>query len=240
MKSELKNIEKIRMYKIIAQELMDFIVNNNLQSGDSLPAEIELSNLFNVSRSSVREGLLHLETLGIVTTNHRGGVIVNDPNFKMVSDQLIFGFKKEMISRKDLVDVRKMMEIGALSLALPHLNETHFAKMKQSIESAKVKLEQNASGLEEDLVFHQTILQASNNIIVENFCGVLREFFHYKTHKYNFEIDSKTIKDHEEICNHLENKRLQDAEEAMKRHFEPLYSNDYTLQLNSNIYIYRS
>jgi len=44
-----------------------------IRAGELLPAQRELAELLNVSRSSLREALLVLETLGVVRTKPRRG-----------------------------------------------------------------------------------------------------------------------------------------------------------------------
>lgn len=237
MATKIKSIEKKRMYKIIADELINYIISNNLQPGDTLLSENELSSLFNVSRTSVREGIIHLETLGIVSTNNKQGIVINETNFKTVTDHLIFGFKKDEIEWKGLLDARKILELGALELAIDNLNDEHFRRMEQVIQRSKDKLEQKKSAAEEDLEFHQIILEATDNLIVEKFCVVLREFFHNKPSKFNYEADKATIQDHERIYTCLKNKNKAEAIEALRKHFEPVYDKEYIKNIKSNIYI---
>ncbi|MDF2500151.1 MAG: pyruvate kinase [Anaerosporomusa subterranea] len=60
-----------KSYRAIAEYLRQAIENDHYRCGDRLPSEKELSALFNVSRSSVREALTALEYVGLIEV--RGG-----------------------------------------------------------------------------------------------------------------------------------------------------------------------
>ena len=51
---ELKVVEKKRAYESIVQQVLDLIENGKLKRGDQLPSERELTDIFKVSRTTVR------------------------------------------------------------------------------------------------------------------------------------------------------------------------------------------
>jgi DNA-binding FadR family transcriptional regulator len=55
-----------RVYEEVAERIAQLIENAELQSGDRLPAERDLARRFSVSRPSVREAIIALETAGLV------------------------------------------------------------------------------------------------------------------------------------------------------------------------------
>lgn len=55
-----------RVYEEVAERIAQLIENAQLQSGDRLPAERDLARRFSVSRPSVREAIIALETAGLV------------------------------------------------------------------------------------------------------------------------------------------------------------------------------
>lgn len=65
--------------QVIARRLQDMIRSGELKVGDRLPSQRILSEQMNVSRPSLREALLTLETLGLVQTLPARGTFVRDP-----------------------------------------------------------------------------------------------------------------------------------------------------------------
>jgi DNA-binding FadR family transcriptional regulator len=59
-------IRSKRVYEEVAERIAQLIKNAELQSGDRLPAERDLARRFSVSRPSVREAIIALETAGLV------------------------------------------------------------------------------------------------------------------------------------------------------------------------------
>lgn len=53
-------------HQLIADQIKSLILNRELKVGDKLPPERELAELYNVSRTSVREGLKALEAIGVL------------------------------------------------------------------------------------------------------------------------------------------------------------------------------
>lgn len=63
----------------IARRLQEMIRSGELKAGERLPSQRALSEQLNVSRPSLREALLTLETLGLVQTLPARGTFVMDP-----------------------------------------------------------------------------------------------------------------------------------------------------------------
>lgn len=59
-------IKSKRIYEEVAERIAQLIESSELQSGDRLPAERDLARRFSVSRPSVREAIIALETAGLV------------------------------------------------------------------------------------------------------------------------------------------------------------------------------
>ena len=66
-------------YQIIISELQKMLANGELKCGDKLPSERNMTTLFHLSRTSVREALRAMEMIGIVEKRHgEGNYIVNN------------------------------------------------------------------------------------------------------------------------------------------------------------------
>ncbi|MDA0638314.1 GntR family transcriptional regulator, partial [Nonomuraea sp. MCN248] len=76
--------KRTRTFEDVLGELERRIAENGLTAGDRLPAERQLAEELGVSRSSVREAMRVLETLGVVTSQvgrgpDAGAVLVSRP-----------------------------------------------------------------------------------------------------------------------------------------------------------------
>ena len=71
--------DKAPMTQQVARRLQDMIRSGELKAGEKLPSQRILSERLNISRPTLREALLTLETLGLVHTLPARGTFIADP-----------------------------------------------------------------------------------------------------------------------------------------------------------------
>lgn len=76
---QLTSNKSVRLYRRVADELVEAIRNGTYAVGDKLPAERELAETFEVSRPTVREAMIALEIYGVVEIRHGSGIYVIEP-----------------------------------------------------------------------------------------------------------------------------------------------------------------
>ena len=59
-------VEKKRAYEHIVQQVIDLIEDGKLKRGDQLPSERDLTKIFEVSRTTVREAIHTLESMKLL------------------------------------------------------------------------------------------------------------------------------------------------------------------------------
>jgi len=69
----LKAVKKRRAYEDIVKQIRNLIEKGKLKQGDQLPTERELSEIFKVSRATLREAILSLETMQLVERRQGNG-----------------------------------------------------------------------------------------------------------------------------------------------------------------------
>lgn len=79
----------LRTSEQVARQIVDYISFENLQAGTRLPTERKLSELLQVSRSSIREGLRVLEILGYVYSKQGIGTFVSASTPYLIPEQVI-------------------------------------------------------------------------------------------------------------------------------------------------------
>ena len=63
----MKAIPKNKRYQLIINAIKDYIIEQKLRPGDRLPTENKLTEILQVSRSSIREAVKSLEIVGKAT-----------------------------------------------------------------------------------------------------------------------------------------------------------------------------
>lgn len=83
-------------YMQVAETLLDLIGNGEYEVGTNLPTEIELCDMFGVSRYTIREALRKLQSQGIISRRARTGT-------KVIARTVATGYRQELSSIEDLM-----------------------------------------------------------------------------------------------------------------------------------------
>ena len=79
----MKPIEKKSLYLKISDSIYRYIQMNNLQPGDKLPSERDMSSMLQTSRNSVREALRILEDRGLIYVKTGSGAFMKEESDAM-------------------------------------------------------------------------------------------------------------------------------------------------------------
>ncbi len=170
-------VGKVRpAYQQVADQLRDLILDGSLGSGDRLPAESELAEIFGVSRSTVREALRALASRDLVNTTRgtTGGTFISRMRFDQVSDYLetSLGLMSgaDDVSLANLLEARELLEVPAAGLAALRHEQHHIDEMRVMVER-----ENQARGrgrkFRDHRNFHGLVVEASSNRLL----GVMAE-----------------------------------------------------------------
>lgn len=88
--------KKLALYKQIEMELMEKINSGYYKIGSAIPTEHELSNIYNVSRITVRQATNNLVAQGLLVRNQGSGTFVSNRTPIYERKSRIMGFKEEM------------------------------------------------------------------------------------------------------------------------------------------------
>lgn len=111
--------------------LMKYILDKPVKIGERIPTEGELTELFEVGRSTVREAVKGLVTRGVLEVRRGDGTYVISTIY-MENDVLEFGNVEDRYRLAlDLFDVRLMIEPEIVTWACRKTTEEQIQKLKQ-------------------------------------------------------------------------------------------------------------
>jgi GntR family transcriptional repressor for pyruvate dehydrogenase complex len=177
---------KSKRADLVAEEIKRLITERDLSPGDRLPREIELQQMFSVSKSTMREALKSLEVQGLVTISTGptgGGRIVEVPLDRTVQLMQNYLFFKE-VSIDHIYTVRKLLEPELAAGAVPYLTEADFEALEHSIECCNPSSGRTAditAQRQEDLNFHDILAQANPNSFLRFTCQLINEMLRQLT-----------------------------------------------------------
>src|SRR5213076_1544426 len=92
-------IKSTRIYQEIVRQIKAMIAEGRLKSGDQLPPERDLAEKFLVSRTSVREALRALESVGLIEIRPGEGTFVREVSV----DALVEPLALVLLSQREMI-----------------------------------------------------------------------------------------------------------------------------------------
>jgi GntR family transcriptional repressor for pyruvate dehydrogenase complex len=156
----------------IRDQLLDRIMNGTLEPGARVPSERDLSEQFQVARTSVREAMQGLLSLGVLERRGNRSYVVErlpDVNFDAVDD------RKEFV--RQLFETRRLLELPIIELATERASDEQRAEIRSIADRFDDEMELHEFR-ELDRKFHSVIAQACGNpLLVEVYHKVLARLF---------------------------------------------------------------
>nr|WP_319392714.1 FadR/GntR family transcriptional regulator [uncultured Desulfobacter sp.] len=149
----------------IADQIRASILRGEFSPGEKLPPERKLSQMFGVSRPSVREALNMLASSGLVMSYQGGGTVVQsliDTDQDNALGELI---RNQRACALEVIEVRKGMEALTAYYAAERATPEDVTRMEEILGRMDVQLE-NKKPLEDlDAKLHLQIARATHNVI---------------------------------------------------------------------------
>jgi GntR family transcriptional repressor for pyruvate dehydrogenase complex len=224
-KSENTDIQKKIIYKI--KELINY---KNLEPGDKLPSERMMSEKFGVTRSSIREAIQKLEFYGLLKSIPQSGTFVANIGVIAMNGMIDDILQLKDPDFKSLVETRILLELKSVRLAALRRTEKELGNIKKALEAYSKKVLKGEDAVQEDLLFHLAIANASGNSTLNTFMLKITPEIITNFEKYHVCDDDqalKGIKEHEAIYKAIEQQDSKMGKEKMKEHFKALYQYCY-------------
>jgi DNA-binding FadR family transcriptional regulator len=142
----------------VAEALIDRIETGAYEIGARLPSERQLATEFEVSRPVVREALRILRMLQVIDVQvGRGAFVTGKPDLGTVLDP---NAQRDLL---DVVDVREVIETGALRLARERATDADRAAVAGALAALQEAVAAGGETAELDRRLHETIIQASKS-----------------------------------------------------------------------------
>ena len=160
-------IHKSTAPEMVVEQILDQIEKGELKPGGQLPSQRELSQLFGVGRSSVREATNALAVMGYLEViQGRGTFISKDlpgigPSTAKLQNALAAG------NIFDLMEARELLECKSCQLAAERADEARILPLEQALERARnAGPDDYPSFLDADLKFHYALAEATDNDVI--------------------------------------------------------------------------
>lgn len=220
---EYKPIRTKKIYEQVADSLLDSLKNGTLKSGDKLDSVEVLAKNFDVGRSAIREALSALRAMGLLEMRQGEGTYVKTFDATRFSLPVSVAFLMKSEDVKDLLEVRKILEVGAAGSAAASRSEEDLDQMKKALNAMEEAKGNGELGEQADLNFHMALVRATHNQMLINLMNSVSEIMVQamrETRKLLHTNDGtdKLLQEHKRILAAIEAKEEETAREAMYAH----------------------
>ncbi len=222
----LENFSEIRVEspvdKIIRQ-IRELITSGQLSPGDKLPPERKLSEVFGVGRTNVRDAIKKLEFYGILKTMPQSGTVVAGLGITALEGLITDVLKLEKSDFASLVETRVILETQSAKLAAERRTPEDIIAIQSALEAYEKKVRNGESAVEEDLLFHLKIAEASKNSVLNSLMLIITPDIVNSFVELKVCTDARFIKaseEHRAILQHIVNQDGKAAGRAMLNHLK--------------------
>ncbi|WP_426337442.1 FadR/GntR family transcriptional regulator [Pseudoduganella sp. R-31] len=206
-----------RLYRQVADKIQAMIATEGYGSGDRLPSERELSAKLEVSRASLREGLIALELGGVIEVRSNSGVYICDrPGHAPALPEAGPG-------PFEVLSARRVIEAEIAAIAAQVATDRAIDAILFAVEAMERDHDDVATNEQADRNFHMAIANATGNSAL---VGVMNHLWDQRGHlwhklKEHFqteELRKETLGDHRAILQAIASHDPGAARKAMRVH----------------------
>lgn len=208
----------------------DFIFNQleskQLTVCNRLPTEAQLASTLNISRTSVREALQALKSIGLIESSQGSGYTVVCNTEKSFSDSLRAMMAVKETKLTDISEIREALEIKASELAITRgISDKDISYLSTCIENMETTAKTSSTQTTEyDINFHRKIAEMSGNSFLTSFIFALSSFSsRYILISWD-KVDSDEIQElltsHRNIVHYLKKKNIDLARTEIINHYQ--------------------
>ena len=175
--------------------LLDYIRENHLRAGDALPTETMLVRDLQMSRVVVRESLVCLKALNLVSSRRGSGYKITSGNLAGALAAALHGAARSGLTElNELYELRRTLEIGAIADAVAHATDADKKEVVAALADMEaIKVIENDEDLalynQTELRFHRALLRPARCQALEIVNQAMEDFF-----KYRMELSSDPIR----------------------------------------------
>ena len=214
--------KKVQIKKTLGQQtedqLMKYILDNQIAIGEKIPNEFELAGIFDVGRSTIREAVKGLVSRGILEVRRGDGTYVISTVY-MENDVLGFGQIKDRYQLAlDLFDVRLMIEPEIVTWACRKATKEQIAKLRELCNEVEMLYKQGHNHIQKDIEFHTAIAMGSKNLIIPRLIPIINSSIPLFVETTGNVLKVETIETHREIATAIAQHNAIKAQDAMTMH----------------------
>lgn len=164
----LKPVQRIKLSTQIEEQLKQEILDGKWKAGERLPSEHDLSEIFQVSRVSIRQALQSLSAQGLIETRSGNGSFVKQPGIGDLMNDTIPDIYLAEDSLQSVMEFRRVFEGPVAELAAEKATDQQVQQLEalyhQMVDAASDSVLDHSKF---DFEFHMLIGKMTQNPMIE-------------------------------------------------------------------------
>ena len=190
--------------QLVLEKIQASIRDGEFVPGEMLPSEKEMSDMYGVGKSSVREAVKMLQVLGVVESSQGRGTYLKKTLGPQILKPVLFDMMLQHSSAEEVYEFRLMFDVAYLKLAVTKITD-------EEKELARVKLQKYKELSEShdpdadmaDQEFHKVLLNSTKNNFIIKMGTLIMELCRNYIRKSNAIVDDTVMENHAKILNML-------------------------------------
>lgn len=222
----LKPLTNLSLVDKVEIRITEYINQNKLEVGDTIPKEMEFAEALGVSRTVIREALTRLRTIGIIDSKKHKGMVVAQPdiiqNFEKVMETNLVGDD----TLKDIFELRLILEMGMVDLVFARKTDKDLEELSIIVDKMeKHNPDSKIFSLKNEVAFHGKLYEMSGNRTLQRVQNILLPVFQY-VHNHKMQdartyMYSKKFVSHRQLLDYLKEGNKEKFRKGLARHLEP-------------------
>lgn len=234
---ELKPIKPKRISDQVFEQVRELIYKGTFKPGQQITPERNLAASMQVSRTSVRNAINKLVTMGLLEHRQGQGTFVASPENRR-GNPLAAAMATEEATLSDLLEVRLGLESNAAELAARRATEKDLIAIEESLAEMEQDMKDDGHiSTSADAAFHMAITFATKNPVLIH---LMRNFYDFLfigikknlTHMYQRQGEHENVLDHhKQVYEMIKKRRPEEAGKLMRQHI--MYVQEYFRKHNT-------
>ena len=209
------------LYTSIRDYIKEYIIEHNLKPGDALPPEGQLVEELGVGRSSVREAVKSLQSMGIVDVRQGDGLYVRELNFDPMLETFLFGMQFNPHTLAELLQIRIWLEVAVIGDAVEHIGADEVAKLEDLLKTWEARVQDGEEYSDLDESFHQIVYGVLQNETLMKFFSVFWVTFTSLESELTRDTDPENVLEfHKRILEAIQSRDPSQARAQLLQHFD--------------------
>jgi DNA-binding FadR family transcriptional regulator len=195
-----------KVFQEVVNQIEEAILAGRIETGQTLPAERELKEIFQISRGTLREALRVLEQKGLIEIRLGvgGGSVVRSVDAGCVSESLGLLIRSQKVSLDHLAEFREGLEGSIAAQAAARRSAADIHKLKDLLAAADACVHdgqrRRAEFLEVDKQIHMTIAASTQNPIYQSVLASIHDNIHRYYERFLSMDTRELLENHRDLC----------------------------------------